>query len=107
MALPSRFGERAMSVAEILPRPVLAACEPPPEKAPSLLRSFVTPPDNQFEALPRVAYEKPIWVSKNLLGHFFTISDPVGVKRVLLDNDANYPKTEMETRLLGGILGEG
>jgi cytochrome P450 len=96
-----------MNVAEILPRPVLAACEPPPEKALSLLRSFFAPPDNQFEALPRVAYEKPIWVSKNLLGQFYTISDPIGVKRVLLDNVANYPKTEMETRLLGGILGDG
>src|SRR5258706_2282318 len=35
------------------------------------------------------------------------ISDPVGVNRVLVDNVANYPKTEMETRLLGAVLGDG
>src|SRR5262249_26507637 len=30
-----------------------------------------------------------------------------GAKRVFLDNVANYPKTPMEQKLLGGILGEG
>jgi cytochrome P450 len=96
-----------MNVAAVLERPVLAGNGVPPEKAPSLLRNFFSPPDNQFEALPRVAYEKPIWETKSVFGRFFMISDPVGVKRVLLDNVANYPKTEMETRLLGGVLGEG
>jgi len=95
-----------MNVAAI-ERPVLAGSGPPPKRPPSLVRNLFAPPDNQFEALPRVAYEKPIWEFKSVLGRFFMISDPVGVKRVLLDNVANYPKTEMETRLLGGVLGEG
>jgi cytochrome P450 len=95
-----------MNVAAI-ERPVLAGSGPPPKRPPSLVRNFFAPPDNQFEALPRIAYEKPIWEFKSVLGRFFMISDPVGVKRVLLDNVANYPKTEMETRLLGGVLGEG
>ena len=85
----------------------LVGCQPPPAKTSSFLKSFFFPADNQFEALPRVAYEKPIWEFSSVFGKSFVISDPVGVKRVLVDNVANYPKTEMEKKLLGGMLGEG
>src|SRR5262249_31653618 len=68
---------------------------------------FFAQPDNPFETLPRIAYEKPIWRFPSVLGKAFIISDPVGVKRVLVDNVANYPKAEMERKLLGGMLGEG
>jgi len=96
-----------MSVAQTLTPPVLVASAPPPEKAPSLLKQIFDPVANQFEVLPRIAYEKPIWEWKSVFGHMFVISDPVGVKRVLLDNVENYPKTEMETKMLGAIVGEG
>src|SRR5689334_1897117 len=108
-----------MSVAEVLDagaaapsvksrsRPELVGCKPPPEKTRWGIQSFFSPPDNEFEALPRIAYEKPIWEFKSLIGRSFIISDPVGVKRVLVDNVENYPKTEMERRFLGGTLGEG
>ena len=56
---------------------------------------------------PGIAYEKFVWETKNLFGHSFIISDPVGVKRVLVDNVANYPKTESETKMLGAVVGEG
>jgi len=96
-----------MSAAQSVPRPMLAGSAPPPKKAPSLIRQILAPAANQFEALPQIAYEKPVWESKNLFGHSFLISDPAGVKRVLLDNVANYPKTEMERKLLGATVGEG
>src|ERR1700687_5944348 len=96
-----------MSVAPSVPGPMLAGLAPPPMKAPSLFRQVFAPAPNQFEALPRIAYEKSVWESKNLFGHSFLISDPAGVKRVLLDNVANYPKTEMERKLLGATVGEG
>ena len=109
-----------MSVAEVLDgqapapaavrrsNPELVGCKPPPERKRWFgIESIFSPPDNEFEALPRIAYEKPIWDFKGLFGHQFVISDPVGVKRVLLDNVENYPKTEMERRFLGGTLGEG
>jgi len=108
-----------MSVAEVLDsgvrgtsasarsRPELVGCGPPPEKTRWAIQSFFSPPDNEFEALPRIAYEKPIWEFRGIIGRSFIISDPVGVKRVLVDNVENYPKTEMERRFLGGTLGEG
>ncbi len=96
-----------MSAAQSVSAPVLAGLGPPPKKAPSLLRQIFAPAPNQFEALPQIAYEEPVWESKNVFGHSFLISDPAGVKRVLLDNVANYPKTEMERKLLGATVGEG
>jgi cytochrome P450 len=62
---------------------------------------------NEFETIPRIAYEKPVWEWKSIFGHNFVVSDPAGIKRVLLDNVANYPKTEMETKMLGAVVGEG
>lgn len=87
--------------------PVLVGCKPPPEKSLSFFRALFAPPDNQFEVLPREAYEKPIFQSNSIFGKITIVSDPPGVKRVLLDNVQNYPKTEMETRILGEMLGEG
>jgi len=98
---------RAVSVAESLPSPALVALAPPPEKRPSLLRQILSPAPNEFETIPMIAFEKPIWEWKSIFGHNFVVSDPQGVKRVLLDNVANYPKTQMETEMLGAIVGEG
>jgi cytochrome P450 len=99
-----------MAIADTLSvPPALVGCQPPPEKmAPFWTHLFSSAPDNQYEALPREAYEKPVWMMGGpMFGRFYVISDPAGIKRVLLDNVANYPKTEMEAKLLGGILGEG
>ena len=96
-----------MTIADAMAPIALAGSAPPLERMPSLLRQIFAPPSNQFEALPRIAYERPVWEMKSVFGHNFVISDPVGVKHVLLDNVANYPKTEMEAKMLGAIVGEG
>lgn len=96
-----------MSVAQSLTTPLLAGNAPPPKKRRSLLRQILAPAPNEFETIPRIAFEQPVWEWKSVFGHNFVISDPVGAKRVLLDNVANYPKTEMETKMLGAIVGEG
>jgi cytochrome P450 len=94
-----------MSVAETFE--TLVGSGPPPERSPSLLRQLFARAPNEFETIPRVAFEQPIWEWKSFLGHNFVISDPAGIKRVLLDNVENYPKTEMETKMLGAIVGDG
>jgi cytochrome P450 len=96
-----------MSLATTRSAPVLIATDPPPEKPLPLYRRLIERPANEFELIPRVAYEKPVWHWKSIFGNNFVVSDPSGVKRVLLDNVANYPKTEMETKMLGAVVGEG
>ncbi len=96
-----------MSVAESFAAPTLVGTAPPPEKSPTLYRWLFDRPANEFETIPRPAFEKPVWEWKSVFGRNFVVSDPAGVKRVLLDNVANYPKTEMETKMLGAVVGEG
>lgn len=96
-----------MSIAESFAAPVLAGTAPPPAKSPPLYRRLFNPPANEFEEIPLPAYEKGVWEWKSIFGHNFVVSDPVGVKRVLLDNVANYPKNEREIEMLGAIVGEG
>lgn len=87
--------------------PRLIATAPPPEKPYPLYRWLFDRPANEFETIPRPAYELPVWNWKSFFGNNFVVSDPAGVKRVLLDNVANYPKTEMETKMLGAVVGDG
>ncbi len=95
-----------MSVSDV-GMPVLIGTKPPPAKLPSILSVLFQTPLNPFELIPLPAFKMPVWEWKSFFGHQFVVSDPAGVKRVLLDNVANYPKTEVETRTLGTILGEG
>jgi cytochrome P450 len=60
-----------------------------------------------MRGIPFDAYDRPIIVQKSLFGTFVLVSDPAGVKHFLVDNVANYPKTEMERRFFTALFGEG
>lgn len=66
-----------------------------------------TNPDNPFPGIEAAAYEEKVLVRRGLTGTLVIVSDPEGVKRVLLDNVANYPKTPMERRFFTAAFGEG
>jgi cytochrome P450 len=96
-----------MSVADIAEQPFLAGAAPPPEKPAPFWSLFKKQPANQWETLPAFVYERPIWVQKSILGGGVFVSDPDGVRRLLVDNVANYPKTAMEKRFFVAMFGEG
>jgi cytochrome P450 len=79
---------------------------PPPEKWPSLFKQLDSS-SNAFETLPRVIFEQPVVRSKSPFGVTVMVHDPEGVRRVLLDNAANYPKDEMSNRIFTAMFGEG
>jgi len=83
----------------------LAGMAPPPEKMPSLLKQLHT--TNAFETLPRAIFEQPIFRTKSAFGGSLLVHDPEGVRHVLLDNAANYPKDEMSNRFFTAMFGEG
>jgi cytochrome P450 len=87
-------------------RPDLAGPKPP-AKPLSLLAAMRVMKDNPLLTIPRVAYEKPIWEAKSIFGTQHFVSDPAGVKRVLLDNVANYPKAKLDARILSTAFGDG
>ena len=63
--------------------------------------------ENGVAAIPAEAYRKPIYQLKHALGSMLIVSDPAGVKRILLDNVANYPKEPQTSRIMGAAFGDG
>ena len=60
---------------------------------------------NVLEIIPALAYRQPI-VSGEMLVRWHMLADPAGLKRVMLDNVANYPKSEIMRRMLRPAIGE-
>ena len=79
----------------------------PPEKPLSFLKFLRVAPDNIMAALPRAAYEQPVWEFPYSRSQVLMVSDPAGVKQVLLDNVQNYPKAPEEIMVLGAAFGDG
>jgi cytochrome P450 len=86
--------------------PVLPA--PLPHRGPMPFFQFLrTLPNNTIATFPQEAYEQDI-VERKLFGRrMFVINDPAAIKHVLLDNVANYEKTEIVRRVLEPGLGKG
>ena len=55
---------------------------------------------NPVEIWSREHFEQPIVVNATALGHRIIVSDPEGIKRVLVDNASNYVRDELQRRLL-------
>jgi len=94
-------------VSDLAALPPLAGTAPPPAKPLSFLKSLRASKGNSFETVPLAAYEQPIYERKSVFGRMLMISDPEGVRRVLVDNVANYPKNEMSDRFFSAMFGEG
>jgi cytochrome P450 len=93
------------SLVEILPP--LAGTAPAPAKPLSFFSHMRATNGNSFEAAPQAAYEQPLYWQRSMFGSVLFISDPEGVRRVLVDNVANYPKTELSNRFFSAMFGEG
>jgi cytochrome P450 len=79
----------------------------PPDRdlsLPAFLRSIR---DNGLLGFPKAAFEEPV-TRRSLLGRSsYVLSDPDAVRRVLVDNQANYARTVGTLRILRPILGDG
>jgi cytochrome P450 len=53
------------------------------------------------------AYEKPILADRGIMGPFVIINRPDAIRRVFLDNAANYPKDALQFEKLAPALGRG
>jgi len=57
-----------------------------------------------LEIIPAISYRQPI-VTGETLRRWHMLADPAGYKRVMLDNVANYPKSEIMRRMLRPAIG--
>src|ERR1700760_1581168 len=60
---------------------------------------------NVLEIIPSYVYQRPI-VSGETIIRWHMMADPAGMRRVMLDNLANYPKSEIMRRMLRPAIGE-
>lgn len=62
---------------------------------------------NPIETWTKWHFELPIIIGPSILGTVAVISDPAAIRRVFLDNAANYSKDSLQRRVLGQGLKEG
>jgi cytochrome P450 len=103
-----------LKMVESRPVAVSLATHPPelagpkaPAKPLSFFAALRAMKDNPLATIPVTAYEQPLWEAKSVFGKQLIVSDPAGIKRVLLDNVANYPKTALDVRILSTAFGDG
>src|ERR1700745_3881194 len=62
---------------------------------------------NAMTAWRADAFEEPYIADRNMLGGYVLISDPALIRRVLIDNAANYPKDDLHLEKLTPAVGRG
>jgi len=62
---------------------------------------------NAITAWRREAYEEPYIADRNMLGGYVLLNDPDLIRRVLIDNAANYPKDKLQLEKLTPAVGRG
>lgn len=62
---------------------------------------------NSITAWRAEAYEEPYIADRNMLGGYILINDPDLIRRVLIDNAANYPKDGLQLEKLTPAVGRG
>lgn len=81
---------------------------PTPRKAPAgPLKTIAIIRRNPLELWSQAHYEQPILVGRSMLGERAVVSEPSAVRRIFLDNAANYRKDELQLRILRPGLGSG
>src|SRR4051812_25240975 len=62
---------------------------------------------NAISAWRAQAYEEPYIADRNMLGGYILLNDPDLIRRVLVDNAANYPKDRLQLEKLTPAVGRG
>ena len=88
--------------------PRLKPAAPTPRQVPlGTLGRIAAMSRNPIEIWADVHFERQVLVGRSILGDRAIVSDPAGVRRILLDNVANYRKDDLQLRLLRPGLGNG
>jgi cytochrome P450 len=107
MAETEVIENRPVAAKRAATRPAELAGPRAPPKRLSFFAALRAMKDNPLATIPVMAYEQSIWEAKSMFGNQLLVSDPAGIKRVLLDNVANYPKTALDVRILSTAFGDG
>ncbi len=79
----------------------------PHRHAPTTLRFVLDIARNPIEAFGAFAYREPYVYKRSWIRHFLMVNDPEGARHVLLDNAANYVKSDQVQKRVRAIAGNG
>jgi cytochrome P450 len=85
--------------------PFMVGTQAPPKR--SRLLPGRSANENPFETIPLAAYERGVWCQPSLFMRAWLVNDPAGLRHVLIDKVANYPKMPIEQRFFRALFGEG
>ncbi|WP_199533550.1 cytochrome P450 [Devosia psychrophila] len=93
---------------QVLPQTDLQMLPPhvePHGKPLSILQSVRAARRNVLEIIPAIAYQQPIVSGRMGASRWHMVQDPASLRRIYLDNAANYPKSEVMLRMLRPAIG--
>ena len=96
-----------MTVASIPPTAFRPPRPTPHEQPIGVLQTILTLRRNPLEIWSKAHYEQPILMGRSILGERAVVSEPAAVRRIFLDNVANYRKDALQMRVLAPGLGKG
>ena len=73
----------------------------------SALATILTLWRNPIEIWGQAHFERPVLIGRSILGLRAAAHDPAAVRRIFLDNAANYRKDDLQLRILSPGLGNG
>jgi cytochrome P450 len=77
----------------------------PPGKPLGILASLKAVRQNVLNIIPAISYTQPIVTGTTGTARWHMVQGPEGMKRIFLDNVANYPKSEVMLRMLRPAVG--
>ncbi len=96
-----------MPVASKASRPFVPPFPRRPDKPRSALSLILTLRRNPIEIWSEADFERPVSLGRTVLGLRGAAHDPAAVRRIFLDNAANYRKDDLQLRVLRPGLGSG
>ncbi|MFO1147842.1 MAG: cytochrome P450 [Alsobacter sp.] len=79
----------------------------PPDRPLSRLEVLARLRRNPLTLWTKRHFREPVVAGKGVLGYGVVISDPAGIRRVLVENGANYRKDDLQRAVLAPGLGQG
>src|SRR5271167_386105 len=96
-----------MSIGSKASRPYVPPFPRRPEKPRGTLSIILALRRNPIEIWCEADFERPVSLGRSILGLRGAAHDPVAVRRIFLDNAANYRKDDLQLRVLRPGLGNG
>lgn len=96
-----------MSLASTTPAPFRPPAPEPRETPIGALGTLYALWRNPLEIWTRAHFERPVLIGRTVMGLRAVVSDPQAVRRIFLDNAANYRKDALQLRVLPPGLGAG